>query len=526
MPRAIDRKILQFTALLFIPLALVMNLLVFRISKAERDSRLNVLESLEMEHIETERMSIGQKIEQIRSDLNFLADLDAVKEFLLAGGELQRRSIESIFVDFSRNREIYDQVRLIGRDGMELVRVDARPDGAHSIQGKSLQDKSERSYFKDSMVLPAGTVYMSPFDLNVEHGRVEVPHVPMIRFGRKVVDEAGRDLGLVFLNYYGGDLFPERYEAREKVLHSFLLLNREGYFLQGEKPEDEWGFMFEGQEDKRLAMKDPEAWRLLQNGEKGQFRTASGLYSYVTFHPLHVLEQGVSGAAICPGRWFLAFFVPRESTLFFPRWPVFPYLFLGLGLTVLLGGLVFAVVRFFERERTQALVDPLTSLWNRRSFVERLDRLEGRLAGGGQACIALIDLGNFKTVNDQCGHHAGDEALVLTARALLAEVRTTDFVGRYGGDEFVILFPGLEAKEARRVMQRLADRVDAVQIPSCDSARVIADWGLVHYPSESSTMREALELADARMYERKRQRKLDRGLPLQRGGMTRAKKAE
>ncbi len=516
MPRAVDRKIVRLTLLIFLPLALSLNLLVFRLYQAERDSRILALEVLEKEHVEDQGQFIENRLVHIRSDIKFLSDLNEVRQFLRSGDSKDRRIVESIFLNFSRNRAVYDQVRILDVEGMERVRVDARPDRAHVVPVERLQDKSQRYYFRETMDLDADTVYMSPFDLNVEHGEIEFPHVPMIRFGLKIADDSGEMLGIVLLNYFGRDLLPRRSVTWHPVEDHLLLLNSEGFYLFGKREEDEWGFMFADRQDRVFSASDPVAWERFQGAEKGQFYTGEGQYSFVSVRPLQILEESAPGVVKAPRRWFLAAFVPSDSGLLVFRRLAWSHAFLGFGLTGFLLVVIFLMVRTLERERTRALVDPLTTLWNRRSFMERIDRLQGRLSGGGQASIGLIDLGNFKNVNDRCGHHAGDEALVLASKVLLAGVRASDFVGRYGGDEFVILFPDLGTEECERAMKRLASKINEVVVPSCRQVRIVADWGIAHFPSEGDSLRDVLELADERMYKNKRLRKQAHGIPLER----------
>ena len=504
MPRSLDRRILKLTFLIFLPLAFILNFMAFRVYMSEKSSRFRTIEAVEMEYIESRKTAIKERLSSLGSDLAFLSSLDEVRRFFEHSSIESRQAVESIFLNFSKSRGSYDQIRLIGLDGLELVRVDSRPLAVHVVSLDGLQNKSGRYYFKDVMKTSPGDIYMSPMDLNVEHGEVEIPYVPMVRLGVKVIDRLGGAIGLLFLNCYGDALFPGIYEEQRGEFHFFIALNNSGYYFRGFSAEDEWGFMFEDKKEFTMAVKAPDVWSRVKKSRTGQFYRSSGFYSFAAVSPLEILGSDTSDES---RRWTLLSFIPSEKgILSFEKLALF-YLLLAAGTTVLLFLLVFWGVKIFERERNEALVDPLTSLWNRRSFLERIQRMEGRMGPGAQACVALIDLGNFKSVNDICGHHAGDEALVLTARALLSELRTTDFVGRYGGDEFVVLFPDLDLEEARNAMLRLAERVNCIQIPSCKEASVIADWGLVHYPSESSSIQAALELADARMYENKRKRK-------------------
>jgi diguanylate cyclase (GGDEF)-like protein len=114
----------------------------------------------------------------------------------------------------------------------------------------------------------------------------------------------------------------------------------------------------------------------------------------------------------------------------------------------------------YAHVRTAASTDALTGLLNHGAMQVRVREEIARAArDGAPLCCVLIDLDDFKRVNDELGHPAGDALLRRVADALRAEVRPYDQVARYGGDEFVIVLPATEESEARTVAERVRDRV-------------------------------------------------------------------
>lgn len=106
--------------------------------------------------------------------------------------------------------------------------------------------------------------------------------------------------------------------------------------------------------------------------------------------------------------------------------------------------------------REQALTDPLTSLPNRRALEMALEREAARVdRGGAPFALVLMDLDDFKQINDTQGHQQGDRILKEVAQYLVAHVRQGDLVGRWGGEEFVILLPEANEEEGVRVAERL-----------------------------------------------------------------------
>jgi diguanylate cyclase (GGDEF)-like protein len=120
--------------------------------------------------------------------------------------------------------------------------------------------------------------------------------------------------------------------------------------------------------------------------------------------------------------------------------------------------LLRTVRRQEERLRHRATHDPLTQLANRTLLGEQLEATLDDPARGS-ATVLLIDLDNFKTVNDSLGHAVGDELLVTVAGRLKACVRGGDLVCRLGGDEFVILLADVDTLTASHIAQRIVDRL-------------------------------------------------------------------
>ena len=132
-----------------------------------------------------------------------------------------------------------------------------------------------------------------------------------------------------------------------------------------------------------------------------------------------------------------------------------PIVWVIITATVWTVGLVLE--RAVDRLRQRAETDELTGLLNRRGFAEAAAIARPLAARAGiPISLAVIDLDDFKVVNDTEGHDAGDKLLVEAASAWQAAVRAGDRIGRFGGDEFVLLLPGADEEGARGVLERLA----------------------------------------------------------------------
>jgi diguanylate cyclase (GGDEF)-like protein len=156
-------------------------------------------------------------------------------------------------------------------------------------------------------------------------------------------------------------------------------------------------------------------------------------------------------------------------------------------------------------------VDALTGVLNRGALDDELDRELQRMARTGQPLsVLMLDLDDFKSVNDRYGHAAGDDALRRCAQKLVSSLRATDRVGRFGGDEFLAILPDTGRDDAQALAERIAFAWRKhPPIPRGTSDPVLASIGTA--TAEKPMSKEALvEVADKRMYDNKRNRKRTR----------------
>jgi diguanylate cyclase (GGDEF)-like protein len=154
--------------------------------------------------------------------------------------------------------------------------------------------------------------------------------------------------------------------------------------------------------------------------------------------------------------------------------------------------------------RTLAMVDELTSLANRRHMNELLAAEERRHGAQGQpVCIALLDIDLFKSVNDRYGHAGGDEVLRSFASAARGELRASDMLARWGGEEFLLMLPNTDMAEAARVLRRIAEGVDAIRVPGIGpELRISFSGGLVERRA-NEPFADTIKRADKALYQAK-----------------------
>jgi len=164
----------------------------------------------------------------------------------------------------------------------------------------------------------------------------------------------------------------------------------------------------------------------------------------------------------------------------------------------------------FERTREASLSDALTGLPNSRYMFNYLGRELARAQRlGSQVAILVLDLDDFKAINDTHGHQAGDRALRDVARVLRETIRPYDICVRYAGDEFIIVLTdcGPEEAEVRRLELQLAIEVTVFEATAGERVPLRLSIGAAVFPADGETYEALLAAADGRMYRDKQSRK-------------------
>jgi diguanylate cyclase (GGDEF)-like protein len=162
-------------------------------------------------------------------------------------------------------------------------------------------------------------------------------------------------------------------------------------------------------------------------------------------------------------------------------------------------------VALTEAER-RAQTDALTGVLNRPTLIERLDAACLRLQRRGlPISVLFIDLDHFKQINDSCGHAAGDACLAAVIAPIQAELRQSDIIGRYGGEEFVVVLTGADAAEAEPVAQRICRRVAHVRVEGFAAPiRLTCSIGVASSDTLGVWGQHLIAQADAAQYAAKR----------------------
>ena len=285
-------------------------------------------------------VALSQRLDSVVQDVLFLAGSAQLVAAMETNDPHAVRYITNEWKRFSDVRQVYDQIRWIDDSGMERIRVNWSEKGAYGVSAAELQNKKGRYYFDDALQREKGHVSISPLDLNIERDTIEQPLKPMIRVGTPVFDSQGARRGVVIINFRAKDMLDLLHQGPLRL----WLVNDQGYWLKGETPEDEWGFMH-ARADLSMASRFPAAWNAIRNGVSGTHTDDSGLWSFATIDPVsHANRKHAAlgdSERFVVGAWKLVRFEPQNTL----RQAVIERLPVNLGAAFVLLVLAFVITQ-------------------------------------------------------------------------------------------------------------------------------------------------------------------------------------
>jgi len=247
-------------------------------------------------------------------DLDYIVKIPSLLAAINDSDKVLIDRVHSDFISFSNSQKVYNQIRWIDETGREKVRVNYDIDKAISVPDNKLQNKRDRYYVQDTLKLNKGEYYISPLDLNIEDGEIEIPYNPMLRFGKVIYDKSGKKRGIVVLNYSATYLLNIikncKYITTNYENSHFNFLNQDGYYFIAPHSDEQWGFML----GKNTTFQNhyPQTWNNIIANLSGQVHDKSGFWSYATIDPLQ-LSTRTNKKIKSNSIWKLVLQIPEET---------------------------------------------------------------------------------------------------------------------------------------------------------------------------------------------------------------------
>jgi len=471
----------------------------------------------EAHHLEAYALDISYNFKHLIYTLLFISDQVRLHQpFRDMKG---KKILADDLVSFLATTELFDQVRLLDLQGMEVIRANYRDGKPYLVPEGQLQWKGDRYYFSEAIGLQANELYISPLDLNVEHGKVEKPIKPTIRFAMPVFDREGKRAGVIVLNYLADHLLNQIRLHEHVADLEIMLLNSDGYWLIGPNPDDEWGFMFQARQNRSLAVAAPDAWRKIVHSDSGQFLLGENQFVFTTIYPFVFLRNIPMIRLSHKQRDYFWKLISRHDSkalnhyISTMRRQVIQW---SIAIAALLLVSSYMLALAMERRRLAedqirhlARYDVLTDLPNRLLFYDRLNQAMARARRHRQnLAVLFLDLNNFKDINDAYGHEAGDLLLEEVAKRLRESVRATDTVARMGGDEFTVILTEVSSdRDVALVAGKILATLDRPFSLGGREHCIGGSIGISVFPRDGQDADTLIKRADMAMYEAKAGRK-------------------
>ena len=434
-----------------------------------------VQSSIEKNSRETLITNVTQQSEHLNTILNInYSYLNVLAQELSKSEDLFSENNISLIKAFMENTDLH-RTAIIDSDGNALYDNNVVKNVAHrryfkeSMQGKqSLSDPLESSVDQQTRVILSVPIYKNNQVVGVVGGSYNVT-----KLGNMLFDDLFDGQGKSFIVDQDGNLITrdKKYEKKHNI-----------------KTIDN---LFDICDEKEVKTDFNQ-----QESDLIQIQTKKNKSLYLAYSPLKIND------------WMICYIVPvhvaQESYTFIKHYETLLATFLGL---IVLSFMIY-LAHSNSRENKYLIhlseIDPLTSVFNKETTQKLIDQ---KLKNHEHFCFLILDVDDFKSVNDNYGHAVGDKVLKNLSDLFKNHFRQTDIVGRIGGDEFIILIEDEHIAESR--IQSLLKKVNALKIEELQDFKLSISVGMAFAPSNGTTFMELYRHADHALYQTKRTGKND-----------------
>ena len=485
------------------------------------------LERQAEEILQVEHDLIGNGLNHVISDIGFLK-LN-YQNILGTPEGIERTASE--WTVFSDKKKIYDQIRFLDIHGYEILRINYGNEGAYRVPESQLQNKADNYYFKETIGLNPGQIYISRLDLNVENDKVEVPYNPMIRVCTPAYNDANVLLGVIIINYKADDLLSDFRKLGNVGFSVQYLLNTEGYWLSSPDKAQEWTFMFPKKQNVSFRSGFPQEWERIKSENGGNtldtckiFYTEKGMFAHIHLRIPEKMDSNQTlvfenRMAVQEREWLVVIHEradgPNGLVVVGNVWDIAKYVlkkYLSIFIIFIVASFIFTYfLCVMRRARTRlafySTFDPMTEVYNRRAGIEKLtDNIAQQDRRKKAIVLMFVDVNGLKQVNDTFGHEAGDTLILTVVNTFKEILRKDDFVIRMGGDEFLVVLCDTDENQTNRVWERITHQFELINQNENRPYIISASHGTAIVDKENIISIDALiKRADEAMYAEKKE---------------------
>lgn len=457
-----DRKSnLGYFILSFIILFIVSFFMLFFMEREIRSSKLTEIKQNELNVMDLQINFLSRDVGTVISDLKYLNN---GYSYLLQNSE-NYDDIKRNWIQFFEQKRIYSNIKYIDYSGVEQINI--------------IFDKTQTS--------------------------------PTLKLVSPVYDQNNNNIGEITIEYMIKDLMESFRALSRSSYGDMLILNDEGIYVSYEKDNNQFDF----------SRSYPQKWEIIKAGD-GQLVSNDGIF---TFRKVSLDEKIVPEGNVQKdkkqdlgyGNWYIVSIVTKDvyNTFYMINNPFklgldvlrqnFLYFFFIIIIAVVMGFLLYVNRKTYDKIKYFSEYDVLTKVYNRRAGLERLnvhfpvnDRRHFLVS------LCFIDINGLKEINDTLGHKCGDDIIFTVANVINNSIREHDFVMRLGGDEFLVVFNGIDTDVAEKVWKRISKAYDDINNNENRPYIISVSHGIIDYNnSELTNIDELISKADEKMYKEK-----------------------
>lgn len=284
------REILKKILIISLPILIISSLLLGSIYRYEiKRSTSNLIGNLSGK-TDVFEDTVHYLFEETFRDIYIIKNSNEFQNYVKNQNFENKLEVQHLFERYMLNKEDYLQVRFINPKGDEVIRVEREKGSGNilDIPDEKLQSKKNRYYFGNTMSIEGSDIYVSNLDLNIEHKKIEVPHLPVMRFSSPVENNKGENIGILIINFKGNKFLDtfRNYLKINNPLIQISLTDSNGYYLYNKDESKNFGFMFEGEaKDYRLEKESPKLWKMINSSSEKNFETKDKVLYFKKIDP-------------------------------------------------------------------------------------------------------------------------------------------------------------------------------------------------------------------------------------------------